>query len=237
MSARDGYDGDELRALAVALDAIDPADADQWDGDERAFATSVEAGRKSLEARGLARFARDGSAVIEAEDANEIQAFLAPQAVIEAWILDAERATGREWYLGATITVAATPADDEQDREEQDFGSLPTTAVFRDVAGFVDLGHVDGRGETVRLDASALLEFAGSALPAATGAASSRLIAVSAAWERSGASREMQILDAGTGGLWLVADADPAAETDLVDLVPLTRSKAIELLYGTLAAE
>lgn len=239
MTSAGVYDDDELRALAVALDVLDPENPDEWEGDVASFEASVARGRDRLEARGLATFARDGGAVVDPADAAMLRAFLAPDAVIEAWIVNGTVALQREWYLGPEATVVAGPA--AAGTQEQELMAIDTREVFADVFGFLDPRGSDGEGEPVRISATDLDDFCDRlASPLGGAPRASRLLNVSVGWERSPASRELQFVDAGGGGLWVVATVEPdggATNDDIdVELTPATRAQIVEQLLAVLTA-
>lgn len=240
MSTQADYDADELRALAVALDVIDPEDPDEWAGDANAFATSVHRGRTSLEQRGVATFAHDGGAEVDPADALTLRAFLAPDAVIEAWVVDGSVASRCEWYLGSEVTVVADPA--AGDAAQQELATIDPRAVFTDIMGFLDVRGTDISGQPVRLKADALDEFCGRPTgPADRAAAAPRLMHVAAAWKRNAQSRELQLLDAEAGGLWLVTtlgkSAEPGeeAQNPVSESVTLTPTSWAEIVNRILA--
>lgn len=240
MSADGGYDADELRALAVALDVLDPEDPEEWEGDPDAFASSVRRGRERLERRGVATFSRDGGAEVDPADAPMLHAFLAPDAVIEAWVVDGKQALQREWYVGAEVTVVADPSASEED--EQALSTIDTREVFTDVFGFLDMRGVDVDGDPVRLTSDELDGFCGRGRCDPHDPAP-RLMNVAVGWERAPVPRELQILDAGEGGHWIVSTVEsdtptlgdvPESTPDVVDLIPATRGELVELLFAAL---
>lgn len=240
MSSEGAYDTDELRALAVALEVLDPKDPDEWDGSASQFAASVARGREQLERRGLATFARDGAAVVNPADAAVLRAFLAPDAVIESWIVNGSAAGRREWYVGSEVTVVADPSATEG--EEQELATIDTREVFSDVFAFVDVRGVDVGGGPVRIDPEALDDFAGRpANPPDAEQRAPRLLNVAASWERSPIPRELQLVDAGDGGLWIVTTVEQhdgtvgeasATAADVIELTPATRGEIVERILA-----
>lgn len=244
MSSAGTFDTDELRALAVALDVLDPENPEDWEGDATAFEASVARGRARLEQRGIATFARDGGAEVDAAEAGLLRAFLDPDAVIEAWIVDGSVALRREWYVGPEVTVVADPGAVSAD--EPELATIDTREVLADVVAFLDPRGVDAEGEPVPIVADALDDFRGHAVTTPDAARpATRLMNVATAWRDGAAPSEVQILDAGPGGLWLLGTEDeadtggdePQDAPDVVELTPATRAEIIERVLTALTPE
>jgi hypothetical protein len=243
MTRGGSYDADELRALAGALDVLDPEDPDEWSADADAYAASVTRGRERLERRGRARFARDGSATVDPADAAMLRAFLAPDAVIETWVVGGNVASEREWYVGPEVTVVSDPAS--AGGAEFELAMIDTREVLADVIAFLDVGGVDVAGEPVRLTGDAIHMFSGreTALTDVPFSAR-RLMNVTAAWEQRPEPRQLQFLDAGRGGLWVVHTIETESETggaelrpdsDVTDLAAATWAEIVERILATLS--
>lgn len=235
-------DADELRALAVAVGALDggtpPPD---WDGDPDAFERSVRRGRARLEERGVAEFARDGSATIRSDLGPVALAYLAPAAVVESFSVDEAGVRQREWYIGPAATVVADPT-----AASSPLDVIDSAEVFNDVFAFIALVGRDATGDPIHISASELDDFRGR--PAdehrPSGDLWARYTIVIVAWDHDDRQRELQVVDAGTGGIWVVRDASTnddgeapggASPRDRLELYPTTRAQLITLLLETLA--